>query len=107
MAIHTNIHKPWDPWDALFTYKETSLQGKLVKGEYYIRDDLLESFDNLDTQKQVKEKLAELIAKDLLKNDLLHFTRQIDPNSGTTVYRVYAYILPNDKVQVIRESKMI
>lgn len=104
MAIHTNIHNPWDG----LTYKETSLQGKLVKGEYYIRDDdLLESFDNLDAQKQVKEKLAELIAKDLLKNDLLHFTRQIDPNSGTTVYRVYAYILPNDKVQVIRESKMI
>jgi hypothetical protein len=104
------IHKPtvsWDPWDTPITYKETSLQGKLVKGEYHIRDDLQASFDNPDTQRQVKEKLAELIAKDLLKNDLLHFTKQVDPNSGTTVYRVYAYILPNDKVQVIKQANMI
>lgn len=107
MAIHTAIHKPWDPWDTPITYKETSLQGKLVKGEYHLRDDLQASFDNPDTQRQVKEKLAHLIATDLLKNDLLHFTKQVDPNSGTTVYRVYAYVLPNDKVHTIRESKMI
>ena len=105
-----SISKPtasWDPWDTSITYKETSLQGKLVKGEYYIRDDSLASYDNPNTERQIKEKLAHLVAIDLLKNDLLHFTKQVDPNSGTTIYRVYAYILPNDKVQVIKEAKMI
>ena len=107
MAIHKAMSRPWDPWDTPITYKETTLQGKLVKGEYHIRDDLHASFDDPGTQRQVKEKLAELIAKDLLKNDLLYFTKQIDPNSGIMIYRVYAYILPNDKVQVIKEANMI
>ena len=97
----------WDPWDTPITYKETSLQGKLVKGEYHVRDDLHASFDNRDTERQVKEKLADLIATDLIKNDLLHFTKQVDLNSGTMIYRVYAYILPNDKVQVIKQANMI
>jgi len=97
----------WDPWDTPITYKETILQGKLVKGEYHLRDDLRASFDDSDTQRQVKEKLAHLVAIDLLKQDLLHFTKQVDPISGTMIYRVYAYILPNDKVQVIKEAKMI
>jgi len=54
MPIHKAISKPWDPWDTPITYKETSLQGKLVKGEYHIRDDLHASFDDPGTQRQVK-----------------------------------------------------
>lgn len=107
MAIHKTISKPWDPWDTSITYKAAGLQGKLVKGEYHLRDDLRASFDDPGTQRQVKEKLAHLIATDLLKNDLLHFTKQVDPNSGTMIYRVYAYILPNDKVHIIKEANMI
>jgi hypothetical protein len=52
----------------------------------------------------MKKDLAYKIAQEIIKNKLVEFTKQRDPNTDTIVYRARAYLTPDDKVRKIRLS---
>lgn len=55
----------------------------------------------------VKEKLADLLAKEILKNKLCEFTKEIDANRFNVIYRARAFLTPNDQVRLLRENNKL
>jgi hypothetical protein len=99
------FHNHLDPFD--FTVKETIIQGKLIVAEYYYDDILrVDSALNQLHEKEVKEELAKYLAHRMLENNLLNFTKQHDIPKGRTIYRAYGYMVPNDRVQLLRQAKI-
>jgi hypothetical protein len=100
------FHGAWDdPFD--FTIKDTIIQGKLIVAEYHYDDFLrVSSVSNHLHEKEVKEELARYLAHRMLENNLLNFTKQPDMPTGRTIYRAYGYMVPNDRVQLLREAKI-
>ena len=101
-TIHT-FHRDWDPFD--FTMKDTVIQGKLLVAEYYY-DDILRvaSVSNHLHEKEIKLELATYLAHRMLENNLLNFTKQPDLPMNRTIYRAYGCMVPNDRVQLLREA---
>jgi len=92
-----------DPFD--FTIKNTAIQGKLLVVNILTNDILrVASVSNHLHEKEIKLELANYLAHRMLENNLLTFTKQPELSTGRTIYRAYGYMVPNDRVQLLREA---
>jgi hypothetical protein len=99
-TIHT-FHRDWDPFD--FTMKDTVIQGKLLTATYYC-DEFSHLMPTHLHEKQVKQEIANYLAHRMLENNLLNFTKQPDVPMNRTIYRAYGCMVPNDRVQLLKEA---
>ena len=52
----------------------------------------------------VKERLAEELVRYMMENNLIEFTKQLDPNTDNTLYRAHVYVAPNNQIKILRIS---
>lgn len=84
--------------------KDTAIQGKLVTVSFVVSDSdpYYLAFNPLDMEKWVKEKLAAELAKALIQNNLVEFTKNISSLDFSTKYTAGCYLAPNSQVKLLR-----
>jgi hypothetical protein len=89
--------------DISFGVRDYAIGGKLVTATYQVS--YLDAMAwKSDFEDHVKETLANKLAKYLLDNKLIEFTRQSTPINEFTSYRAHLYAAPNDAVKILRIS---
>lgn len=58
--------------------------------------------DAEDFKKHIKKQMAQLLAEKMIENNLISFTVTNDPTTFNRMYRARAFLVPNDKVQILR-----
>lgn len=78
------------------------IQGQMLSVKYQTSE-----FDmiNIDTD-AIKQKLAHMIADELLKSKYLEFTSQHDIATGNRIFRARLFAVPDTQVRLLREAKI-
>ena len=83
-----------------YSYKEIPIQGKLLAAKY--TQSALTTISHVNQTEEIKENLAKFIAKKLIDDNLIKFTKRIDDKTFETEYMAHIYIAPSDQVQILR-----
>lgn len=62
---------------------------------------------NVDFETFIKEKLVELLAKEIAEKKLCEFTKEYIASEDTNIFRARAFLTPNDQVKLLREKGFI
>lgn len=78
------------------------IQGQMLSVKYQTSE-----FDmiNIDTD-AIKQKLAHMIADELLKSKYLEFTSQHEMSTGYRIFRARLFAVPDTQVRLLREAKI-
>ena len=86
-------------------FTEHVIQGELSYADYIVAQEIIE--DNLQTPDMIKERLMHDLAKKLMDNKMIEFTRTQNIASGTYHFRARIYAVPDTKVRILREAGML
>ena len=103
MSIIPKISNYLEEFNVDVSQKEYSIGGKLVTATYtgtYIDKIAWQP----DYENMVKERLAEELVRYMMENNLIEFTKQLDPNTDNTLYRAHVYVAPNNQIKILRIS---
>lgn len=79
-----------------------NIQGQMLSVNYQISE-----FDMVNTDTDaIKEKLARMIADELLKSKHIEFTSQHEATTGNRMFRARIYAVPDSQVRVLRVAKI-
>jgi hypothetical protein len=83
------------------------VKGEMITAQIEVSDtDLVYSKMPMgDFQKEIKRKLVNLLVEELMNNNHIEFTSQIDLSSNTTKYRARIYATPDAQVRWIRKNE--
>ena len=87
------------PNDQLHEYR--AVRGRLLAVNKQYDDDLTKDMGLSDAQ--IKAELIHLLAEEMLRNDVVQFTKQQEPHNYRTTYRAYLYVTPRDETELIRQ----
>lgn len=80
-----------------------SLKGELIVARIQV-DESQKLLDQKDFEASVKKQLAQIIAKMLIENKFVYFSKLEDHYSMTTNYMARVGIVPIDKVQILART---
>lgn len=80
-----------------------SLEGELIVARIQV-DESQKLLDQKDFEASVKNQLSQIIAKMLIRNKLVYFSKSEDYYSMTTNYMARVGIVPIDKVQILAKT---
>lgn len=83
-------------------YHDAAIQGKLVAARY--RENNILSLSSQDYESEIKQKLAEFMAKKLIEDKLISFTKKTDPNTYLNEYIATVFVTPDQHVRLLRIS---
>lgn len=63
--------------------------------------------NSVDFEVFIKQKLANLIAQEILNKNLCEFTKASVMNSQLIEYRARAFLIPDNQVRILREKHFI
>jgi hypothetical protein len=91
----------FDIEDIRFGAKDYAIGGKMVDAAYSVSYlDAMAWKPNFEDH--VKEQLAKQMARYMLNNKLIEFTKKSSPHSDTITYRARCYLTPDDTVKILR-----
>lgn len=82
-------------------YEHKAVRGRLLAVNKQYDDDLVHDAGLTDTQ--IKAELIHLLAEEMLRNNVVQFTKQQEPHNYRTTYRAYLYVTPRDETELIRQ----
>ena len=95
------IKPPFDIDDITFGVKDYAIGGKMVSATYAVSYLDVMSWKT-DFEDHVKQQLASELAKFMLNNKLIEFTKSLPANSEAITYRARCYLTPDDNVKILR-----
>jgi len=84
---------------------EHTIQGQLIYEELHVERTLVE--DAHGDEYQFKERLMEKLVRGLFKSNCIEFTKAESVHTGEFVFRARIFVVPDTKVRILRESKVI
>ena len=84
---------------------EHTIQGQLIYEELRVDHTLVE--DAHGDEFQFKERLMEKLIRALFKSNCIEFTKAESIHTGEVVFRARIFVVPDTKVRILRESKVI
>lgn len=92
--------------DINITTEEYRILGKMVIGNLTVSayDPLLLG-NTIDIEDEIKNRLANNIAKYLVDNKLIEFTRSINLDNDTMKFKARIFVTPDDQVRILRTTK--
>lgn len=100
-AFDTNPMGPIDADDISFNVKDYTIGGKMVDAAYAVSYLDVQAWKT-NFEDYVKEQLAQQIARYMLNNKLIEFTKKSSPHSDTITYRARCYLTTDDTVKILR-----
>ena len=89
--------------DITFKFYDYPIGGKMVTGTCRVSEmDAMNMEGTIGGKEKLKESLLHQLASYMLENKLAEFTMTENPIDGTRIYRVRAYLAPNDQVKILR-----
>jgi hypothetical protein len=99
--LNSQVIPPFDASDIKFGVKDYAIGGKMVDAAYVVSYvDVMAWKTNFEDY--VKEQLAQQMARYMLNNKLIEFTKKSSPHSDVITYRARCYLTPDDKVKILR-----
>lgn len=96
---------PFDRFDPLETYDHV-IQGKMIVARYTQSAPIaMNAVEAAAFKDHVKEVLALDLAKGMMREGLISYTRMDDPKSFETIYLARCFAVSDDKVQLLRTMK--
>lgn len=104
--------KPWhhttniDEFKSQFETRDYLIGGKLIQASREVHfDEALTFYSEVDYKKLLKSEMAAELARFMIENNLIEFTRLTDQN--TMIDKIYArcYLAPDDQVKILRVHK--
>lgn len=95
------IYNPDRIVETSYDVKEVAIGGKLLTVVTEISNAELE-FLKITAKNIIKQKLVEILAEKMLKEDLVSLTQQFDHNHDTTKILCRCYLAPSDQVKLLR-----
>jgi hypothetical protein len=93
---------PFDRFDPLETYDHV-IQGKMIVARYTQPEPIaMNATESAAFKEHLKQTLAIDLAKGMMHEGLISYTRMDDPNSFQTIYLARCFAVPDDKVQLLR-----
>jgi hypothetical protein len=93
---------PFDRFDSLETYDHV-IQGKMIVARYTQPiPSAMNAAESATFKDHVKQVLALDLAKGMMHEGLISYTRMDDPNSFQTIYLARCFAVPDDKVQLLK-----
>lgn len=92
---------PFDTDDISFGVKDYTIGGKMVVA-IHIASYLDVMSWKTNFEDHVKEQLAQHMARYVLDNKLIEFTKSSDPVGNDITYRARCYLTPDDTVKILR-----
>ena len=84
----------------IIDFKDLDIQGTMLS--VGLETKLTVVLDEEDHKKHIKKQLAHLLAEKMIENNLISFTMTNNPASFYRMYRARAFLVPNDRVQILR-----
>ena len=99
--VNTMPIPAFDIEDIKFGAKDYAIGGKMVDAAYSVSyHDAMAWKPNFEDH--VKEQLAQQMARYMLNNKLIEFTKKSNPNSDDITYRARCYLTLDDTVKILR-----
>ena len=90
------------PFNSLDTYDHV-IQGKMIVTRYTQPEPIaMNATEAAAFKDHVKQTLALDLAKGMMHEGLISYTRMDDPNSFQTIYLARCFAVPDDRVQLLR-----
>lgn len=86
--------------DVTIQYHDSPVQGRLIAARF--KESNILSITTGDYEDEVKFKLAEFLAKKMIEDKLISFTKKVDPTSYTNEYIATVHLTPDSHVRLIR-----
>lgn len=86
---------------------DTLIQGEPVT--VFVKMNTLEITQgkNVDFETFIKEKLVELLAKEIMNKKLCEFTKEHVASEDTNIFRARAFLTPDNQVRILRENNKL
>ena len=95
---HMDINLPYDnTYEPL--YENLPIRGKLITVELKVDDTVTQIL----SEAQIKADIAHKLAEQLLKENVINFTKQHEANMYTCTFRGYLYVTPSGETEIIRK----
>ena len=96
---------PFDKFDPLETYDHV-IQGKMIVARYTQPEPIaMNATESAAFKDRVKQTLALDLAKGMMHEGLISYTRMDDPKSFETIYLARCFAVPDDRVQILRTMR--
>lgn len=93
---------PYDRFDPLETYDHV-IRGKMIVARYTQRELVaMNAVEAAAFKTHVKEALAIDLAKGMMHEGLISYTKMDDAKSFETIYLARCFAVPDDKIQILR-----
>lgn len=87
-------------------FADYHLQGVLVQAALHFAVSKAALYKDLDVYASViKKELSVRLAEGMIEKKLVAFTKKHNINSDSEEYYARAFVLPNDKIQIVRRLK--
>lgn len=94
--------------ETAFESIDTLIQGKPITVFIEMDSTAQSLHSNIsDYEKFIKEKLAELLAKEIIESKLCEFTKEHNPYNQIDKFRARAFLTPDNQVRILRKEGKI
>lgn len=91
--------------DVNISTEDHAIQGKMVTASLPIAREDIEDYGTKESW--IKKYLANALAKELIENRLVEFTRQEDLVNGNYVFRARLFATPDTSVRLLRKTMKV
>lgn len=81
------------------SYKDHQIKGKLISVELKLDETTVQML----SEPQIKADLARKLAEQLLKQQVVNFTKQAEIDMYNYTFRAYLYVTPSGETEIIRK----
>ena len=87
-----------------FQTYDYAIGGKMIVGTATMEDSYRVMLEDGDPEavKRIETELAMQLATYMIDNNLMEFTKYMDPITYSTTIRLRAYLAPNDQIKILR-----
>lgn len=82
------------------SYQNTTIQGKMLTVSHEFDDFAMSTM----TDEDIKSSLTAMLVREMSKSNMVEFTRQSDPLTFKITVRARAFVVPDDKVRLLRKN---
>lgn len=112
MAINTANISTMSPWliseEPNIQTDDYAIRGVPLMASYTIDEmDYLNSFTGDGAEQEVKQILCTIMVDELMKANVIEFTKEVELANSTVIYRGRIFVTPKDQTQILRVNKVI
>jgi len=99
-----------DPWDVQKPTYDYTFQGHPIAAQLTTTSIELALMDHqmmLEHQDEIKRRLLSMLVSEMFKTKFIEFTKTTNASTMDVMYRARAFLLPDEKVRILRSMNKI